>query len=175
MKKFKAFLEEDVLSENILSKFSAHGRYMNRLKGAHDHHKNLEAGHGSMEDKLDPSRGHKDPGEGGNPDYDEDRKYNHAQATMSHRDAADSIKKLATHAKKNKLGGHPTDDVGKKLHVSAHSASKVAHKYSHHAVKYDNNHADKAPGDHSDHLDHTKKIAKHVMYSRGGLPHKHLD
>ena len=171
---YKSMYDEDVLSENILSKLpGAHGRYMKKLKAAHDHHMNMHKGHISMENKLDPSRGRKDPGEGGNPDYDEDRKYNHSVASNVHDDAAGSIKKLAVHAKKNKLGGHPTDDVGKKLHNTAKSDSAAAHKHSHNAIKYDNNHADKAPGDHSDHLDHTKKLAKHVTY-KSDSAHKHL-
>ena len=164
---YKSMYDEDVLSENILSKLpGAHGRYMKKLKAAHDHHMNMTDGHGSLEDKLDPSRGRKGPGRDGNPDYDEDRKYNHARANDTHRDAADSIKKLATHAKKNKLGGHPTDDEGKRLHNQAKSDSAEAHTNSHRAIKYDN-----AEGD--SHMDHTKKLAKHVTY-KSGSAHKHL-
>jgi len=178
---YKSMYDEDVLSENILSNLTAHGRYMNKLKAAHDHHMNMSNGHGSLEDKMDPSRGRKGAGEDGNPDYDEDRKYNHARANDTHRDAADSIKKLAAHAKKHKLTtadhpglaafSHPSGYSGdyteaKKLFKQAARDSAAAHTASHTAIKYDN-----AEGD--SHMDHTKKLAKHVTY-KSGSAHKHL-
>ena len=48
----------------------AHGRYMNRLKDAYDHHVNMSKGHGEMENRI--------PGFGDHPDHDSDRQVMHA-------------------------------------------------------------------------------------------------
>ena len=157
---YKSMYDEDVLSENILSKLpGAHGRYMKKLKVAHDHHMNMLKGHNSLEDKIDPSRGADDDA-----NTDPERQVAHGHATIAHDGAAQSIYKLAQHAKKNKLGGHPTDDVGKKLHNQAKSDSKHAHSMSHAAIKDDNANSDS-------HMDHVKKLNmlfKHVQ------PHTHI-
>ena len=158
MAAYESMYDEDVLSENILSKLpGAHGRYMKKLKVAHDHHKDMQARHTAMAKQTRSDDDKHDP--------DQERK--HIAALDSHYDAADAVKKLAVHTKKNKLGGHPTDDAGKKLHNKAKSDSADAHKLSHMAIKYD-----RAEGDF--HKDHTEKLAKHVDKHGPSDSHKHL-
>ena len=139
------------VDENILARMmpGAHGRYMKKLKVAHDHHVNMEQGHVSLEKKIDPTLG-------SNPkdDADTDRQFQHGRATMSHSSAARRIKKLATHAKANKLTGHPTKGPGKEMHKDAVVFSKEAHEDSHDAITYDHSY-----NDHP-HMDHTAKLKK---------------
>ena len=172
--------DEDVLSENILSKLpGAHGRYMKKLKAAHDHHMNMHDGHSSLVNKIDPSRGHKGPGEDGNPDYDEDRRYNHLNAMDSHLRAAKSVEKLAIHAKKNKLTSHPkgfsASGNTKGTFSAAITDSMKAHAHSHKAINDDKSIAPlwgKKFG--NSHMDHVKKLEKHVTY-KSGSAHKNLN
>ena len=155
---YKSMYDEDVLSENILSKLpGAHGRYMKKLKVAHDHHKDMQARHTAMAKQTRSDDDKHDP--------DQERK--HIDALDAHLAAANSVKKLAQHAKKNKLTSHPTEPKDKLLHDYAHNESGRAHKLSHMAIKYD-----RAEGDF--HKDHTEKLAKHVDKHGPGDSHKHL-
>jgi len=181
---YKSMYDEDVLSENILSKLpGAHGRYMKKLKAAHDHHMNMHNGHSSLLDKIDPSRGHKGPGEHGNPDFDEERRNNHLNAMDSHLKAAESVEELAIHAKKNKLTSHPKGFSAagntKGTFSDAITLSKKAHEHSHIAINDDKAHQkthDSHASKHgiSSHMDHVKKLAKHVTY-KSGTAHKNLN
>ena len=174
MAAYNSMYDEDVLSENILSKLpGAHGRYMKKLKVAHDHHMNMHQGHNSMEHKIDPSHGADDDA-----NTDPDRQVSHGFATMAHHEAAQSIKKLAVHAKKNKLTDHPKgiNSIGKKLHNQAKSHSEEAHSMSHDALEHDN--AEARTGNDS-HIDHTVKLGNHVFIAKGRTykadsAHKHL-
>ena len=143
------------VDENIISRMlpGAHGRYMKKLKVAHDHHKNMEQGHVSLETKIDSSRGGDDER-----NTDPDRQYEHGRATQDHGRAAEAIKKLATHVKSNKLNGPPKTGAGKELHKSAQDASRSAHFNSNHAIKYDEKH--RASSSSYPHMDHVKKLKK---------------
>ena len=118
-------------SQNIISRLTGgHGRYMDKLKRAHDHHIKMRNAHASMEDKL---------GVAGSDDEHSDEEgvmsYNHYESHTHHDDAASAIKKLAYHAKKNKLTRHPvaksTDSEGNALLHKARKASAEAHASSH--------------------------------------------
>ena len=86
---------------------------------------------------------------------------------MSHSSAARRIKKLAVHAKANKLTGHPTKGPGKAMHKDAVEYSKEAHEDSHDAIKYDHSY-----NDHP-HMDHTAKLKKAL--GKQDSHHKNLD
>jgi len=156
------------VDENIISRMlpGAHGRYMKKLKVAHDHHKMMEKGHLDLEKKIDPSLGN-------NPkdDADTDRQYEHGKATQEHGRAAEAIRKLAVHAKANKLTGHPTKGAGKEFHTSAIGRSKEAHYDSNNAIKYDERYHDHP------HMDHTQKLKKSLgkYHSDDHTHHKSLD
>ena len=118
-------------SQNIISRLTGgHGRYMDKLKRAHDHHVKMRNDHASMEDKL---------GRAGSNDERSDQEgtlsFNHYMSHEEHHAAASAIKKLAYHAKKNKLTRHPvaksTDSEGNALLHKARKASAEAHASSH--------------------------------------------
>ena len=139
------------VDENIISRMlpGAHGRYMKKLKVAHDHHKMMEKGHGGLEDKIDPSRGGDDK-----KNTDPDRQYEHGKATQAHGRAAEAIRKLAVHAKANKLTGHPTKGAGAEFHTSAINRSKESHYDSNNAIKHDEKQQ------YVRHMDHVKTLKK---------------
>ena len=139
------------VDENILTRMlpGAHGRYMKKLKVAHDHHKMMEKGHGGLEDKIDPSRGGDDK-----KNTDPDRQYEHGKATQAHGRAAEAIRKLAVHAKANKLTGHPTKGAGAEFHTSAINRSKESHYDSNNAIKHDEKQQ------YARHMDHVKTLKK---------------
>ena len=118
-------------SQNIISRLAGgHGRYMDKLKRAHDHHVKMRNDHASMEDKL---------GRAGSDHERSDQEgtlsFNHYMSHEEHHAAASAIKKLAYHAKKNKLTRHPvsksTDSEGNALLHKARKASAEAHASSH--------------------------------------------
>lgn len=122
-------------SQNIISRLTGgHGRYMDKLKRAHDHHVKIRNAHASMEDKL---------GKAGSDDEHSDEEgsmsFNHYMSHEEHHAAASAIKKLAYHAKKNKLTHHPvaksTDSEGNALLHKARKASAEAHASSHDTYK----------------------------------------
>ena len=120
---------DNVLSENILSRLTGgHGRYMKKLKNAHDHHQHLRDRHRSLEDRI----GRTDGSHEFTSDREERQSFNHYEAHSSHDAAADAIKKLAYHAKKHKLTSAPkkTDSEGHALHKKAQEESQQAHHAS---------------------------------------------
>ena len=120
---------KDALDENILSRLTGgHGRYMKKLKAAHDHHDTMMKAHSDMEHHIDPSAG-SDPDSNRDPDH----QYVHGQATQAHYHAREAIKKLAAHAKKNKLTSHPKGSV----HKDAKESSAEANENSRDAISRD--------------------------------------
>ena len=111
---------KDALDENILSRLTGgHGRYMKKLKAAHDHHDTMMKAHSDMEHHIDPSAG-SDPDSNRDPDH----QYVHGQATQAHYHAREAIKKLAAHAKKNKLTSHPKGSEYKDAKESSAEANE---------------------------------------------------
>jgi len=102
----------------------------------------------------------------------------------SHLKAAESVESLAIHAKKNKLTSHPKGTSIPALHAKLHHEpavrdSKKAHEHSHIAINDDKahqKHHDAHASKHgiSSHMDHVKKLAKHVTY-KSGTAHKNLN
>ena len=108
------------VDENIISRLTGgHGRYMKKLKMAHDHHDTMMKAHSDMEHHIDPSAG-SDPDSNRDPDH----QYVHGQATQAHYHAREAIKKLAAHAKKNKLTSHPKGSEYKDAKESSAEANQ---------------------------------------------------
>tara|TARA_X000001036_G_scaffold437023_1_gene481414 strand:+ start:1800 stop:2345 length:546 start_codon:yes stop_codon:yes gene_type:complete len=152
---------DNVLSENILSRLTGgHGRYIKRLKNAHDHHQHLRNGHSSLEDKI----GRTDGSHEFTSDREETQSFNHYMAHEDHHAAADEIKKYAYHVKKHKLTSAPkkTDSEGRALHKKAQEASQQAHYASHTAIKsHTNVFVRRKPHDTDlKHVNHVKELSK---------------
>ena len=112
--------EVENVDENIISRLTGgHGRYMKKLKMAHDHHDTMMKAHSDMEHHIDPSAG-SDPDSNRDPDH----QYVHGQATQAHYHAREAIKKLAAHAKKNKLTSHPKGSEYKDAKESSAEANE---------------------------------------------------
>ena len=121
-KEYKKDFGESVenVDENIISRLTGgHGRYMKKLKMAHDHHDTMMKAHSDMEHHIDPSAG-SDPDSNRDPDH----QYVHGQATQAHYHAREAIKKLAAHAKENKLTSHPKGSEYKDAKESSAEANE---------------------------------------------------
>ena len=158
---YNSIYDEDVQSEalkhydpemgkKLLSKLpGGHGRYVKSLKTAHDHHIDMHDSHNSMVKKLNnhwSTKGNK-------------QSRLHGEAAQAHKTAAGKIKKLITHAEKNKLVAHPKHETHKDADFSSYSA----HSDSHKAIERDREESDHV------HKDHTEKLAKSVA----SVSHKH--